>query len=308
VLTPAGRAKLDAMADGIVLNRRVSERGVHDWAQRAVDPKSASAVREYVGYEEWTDEGFLRREVARCGVALILAFGDEMDIHDGEVGPEPRRLQAFVVGHQSHSSMTGVRGHQLGVQVELTAAGALALFGDVETYNDAVVSLDEALGRDGTRLLDRLADAPSWDARLDLLDASFAACAVLTLAPEVVWLRRQLVATHGQARVEPLMDETGWSRRHVTERFRRQIGITPKAYARLLRFRHATTLLTEWRAGRSLADVAMAAGYYDQSHLTRDFAVLAGMTPGAYAADAQVVPEVRFLQDEENLVSRIVGS
>ncbi|MGA2473762.1 MAG: hypothetical protein ABSG39_09740 [Acidimicrobiales bacterium] len=55
-------------------------------------------------------------------------------------------LGAFVVGNQSRSSMTGVGGHQLGVQVELTPAGALALFGTVENLNDAVVPLDEALG------------------------------------------------------------------------------------------------------------------------------------------------------------------
>ncbi|HWD53823.1 MAG TPA: helix-turn-helix domain-containing protein [Acidimicrobiales bacterium] len=287
------------MADGLVLTRRVSERGVHDWALRPVDPKSAGAVREYVGYEEWTDQGFVRREVARCEVALILAFGDEIDVHDGEVGPEPRRLQAFVVGNQSYPSMTGVRGHQLGVQVELTAAGALALLGDVGAYNDSVVPLDEALGGPGAQLPERLADVPSWEARLDLLDSWFAAREVPTLAPEVRWLREQLVASRGQARVEPLMDDTGWSRRHVTERFRRQLGIAPKAFARLLRFQHAAALLTEVRPRRSLADVAMAAGYYDQSHLTRDFAALAGMTPGTYAADATAAPEVSFVQDVE---------
>ena len=105
---------LERMADGLVCSRRVSERGVHDWAQRAADPRSAGSVREYVGYEEWTGDGFLRREVARCGVALILAFGDELEVHDGEMGPYPRRLRAFVVGNQSHPSVTGVAGHQLG--------------------------------------------------------------------------------------------------------------------------------------------------------------------------------------------------
>lgn len=290
------------MADGLVLSRRVSERGVHDWAQRAVDPRSADSVREYVGYEEWTGDGFLRREVARCGVALILAFGDELDVHDGEVGPAPRRLQAFVVGNQSHPSVTGVAGHQLGVQVELTAAGALALLGDVETYNDSVVPLDEALGPDGTELVDQLAAATTWEERLDVLDASFADHDVPALAPEVLWLRRQLIGSQGRARVEPLMDETGWSRRHVTERFRHQLGIAPKAYARLLRFQHATALLTEQQAVRSLAEVATEAGYYDQSHFTRDFAALAGITPRAYAADAEQVPEVRFVQDVGDLV------
>jgi AraC-like DNA-binding protein len=296
------RAKLDAMADGLVLTRRFSERGTHDWAQRAVSPASAGAVREYVGYEEWTGEGFLRREVARGGVALILAFGDEMDVHDGEVAPEPQRLQAFVVGNQSHASVTGVAGHQLGVQVELTPAGALGLLGEVEAFNNAVVPLDQALGHQGTRLIEQLADAPSWEARLDVLDASFAATDTPALAPEVVWLRRQIIATRGQARVEPLMDETGWSRRHVTERFRRQLGITPKAYARLLRFQHATALLVEQPSTRSLADIAMEAGYYDQSHLARDFAAFAGLSPGAYAAGADEMPEVRFFQDPEELV------
>ena len=290
------------MADGLVLTRRFSERGVHDWAQRAVDPKSAGAVREYVGYEEWTGDGFLRREVARCGVALILAFGDEMDVHDGEVGPHPQRLRAFVVGNQSHASITGVAGHQLGVQVELSPVGALSLLGDVEAYNDTVVPLDDALGRQGTRLIEQLADAPSWEARLDVLDVSFGATERPALSPEVAWLRRQLVASQGQARVEALMDETGWSRRHVTNSFRRQLGIAPKAYARLLRFQHATALLMEHPRGRTLADIAMATGYYDQSHLTRDFAAFAGMTPGSYAADADAVPEVRFLQDPEELV------
>jgi transcriptional regulator GlxA family with amidase domain len=97
------------------------------------------------------------------------------------------------------------------------------------------------------------------------------------------------------------MDETGWSRRHVTEHFRRQLGVSPKAYARLLRFEHARALLAELpsQPQRTVADVAIGAGYYDQSHLTRDFAAMAGMTPGAFVATVDLVPEVRFVQDAE---------
>ncbi len=286
------------MADGLVLTRRVSERGVHETARRAGGAAGGSAVvHHYTGYEEWSGSGFLRREVARHGVALILGFGDAMDVYEDEVGSVVRTLGAFVVGNQSRSSMTGVGGHQLGVQVELTPAGALALFGAVDDLNDAVVPLDEALGG-GARLMDRLAAAPSWEARLDLLDEALGSCdPVPALTPEVAWLRRQLLASNGRARVEPLMDETGWSRRRVTERFRRQLGVSPKAYGRLVRFEHASALLAEPRTDRTIADVAMAAGYYDQSHLTRDFVALAGMTPGTFAANAGAVPEVRFVQD-----------
>jgi AraC-like DNA-binding protein len=182
--------------------------------------------------------------------------------------------------------------------VELSAPGALALLGDVEPFNDTVVPLDDALGAAGRRLLEQLADSGSWEERLDRLDAGFG-CVVPELAPEVIWLRRQLNATKGRARVEPLMDETGRSRRHVTDAFRRQLGVTPKAYARLQRFQHASSLLLGPAGAPSLADVAMAAGYYDQSHLTREFAALAGMTPRTYGADADGGPEVRFVQDTE---------
>jgi len=89
------------------------------------------------------------------------------------------------------------------------------------------------------------------------------------------------------------------TQRHVTAHFRRQLGVAPKAYARLLRFDHASALLGGLSPGRTLADVAMEAGYYDQSHLTRDFVALAGMTPGAFAANASPAPEVRFVQDAE---------
>ena len=228
------------MADGLVLTRRVSERGVHETAQRGGGAGSSAVVRHYVGYEEWEASGFLRREMPRHGVALILGFGDSMEVFAGEAEGPVRTVGAFVVGNQSGSSLTGVRGHQLGAQVELTPAGALALFGDVGDLNDAVIPLDEALGARGTRLVGRLSETPSWDARLQLLDEFFGCDDVPAISPEVAWLRRQLEASKGRARVEPLMDETGWSRRYVTARFRRQLGVAPKAYARLLRFDHAS--------------------------------------------------------------------
>jgi AraC-like DNA-binding protein len=288
------------MADGLVLTRRVSERGVHETAQRAGRGPGSAVARAYVGYEEWPSPAFYRREVARHGVALILGFGDPLDLYDESVAAgAARSLGAFVVGNQLGSSLTGVGGHQHGVQVELTPAGALALLGDVQAYNDAVVPLDEALGTGAVHLLERLAETPSWAERLDLLDDAFDDMdGVVALSPEVAWLRRQLAESGGRARVEPLMDETGWSRRHVTERFRRQLGVSPKSYARLLRFEQASWLLAEQVRGRSVADVATEAGYYDQSHLTRDFVALAGVTPGTFLAKAELDPEVRFVQDD----------
>ena len=161
--------------------------------------------------EEWPGKPTTRRRVARPGAALILAFGDRIGVRDSSETP-PLSLGAFVVGPQARCSFTDIGGHQHGVQVELSDAGAVTLFGDVSDLRDATIPVDQALGGEGERLVDQLSDAPAWEARFALLDRFFAAFAARSVSPQVSWLRRELVATGGQARVEPLMDETGWSR------------------------------------------------------------------------------------------------
>jgi AraC-like DNA-binding protein len=292
------------MPTGVVLTRWEADRSVHETAVRGANGAAQNAVRGYVGYEEWPSRPMIRREVARCGIALILAFGDRLDVRDG-TGGSVRSLGAFVVGNQSGASLTELGGHQHGVQVELSDAGALALLGQVRELNDAAMPIDEVLGAWGAHLVEQLGNACTWEERFGLLDEVFGdlgprdgARAAGAISPEVSWLRRQLVATGGQARVEPLMDETGWSRRVVTERFRTQLGLSPKAYARILRFRRAVGLLRGVGNGRTLADVAIECGYYDQSHLARDFVALAGCSPSALIAESMGEPGVRFLQDD----------
>jgi AraC-like DNA-binding protein len=288
------------MATEVVLTHWQSDRSVHETAVRAAQGAARLTVRGYVGYEEWLTSRMLRREIARCGVALILAFGEPLDVRDTIEGGV-RSLQAFVVGNQYRASLTEVSGHQHGVQVELSAAAALALFGEVGELNNAVVPIEQALGRWGSRLVEQLGNAATWEDRFALVDGAFGALELSNsggISPEVSWLRRQLLTSGGQARVEPLMDETGWSRRFVTKRFRAQLGLSPKAYARILRFQRAVILLSGLGDGRTLADVAIDCGYCDQSHLTRDFVALAGCAPTALIAESTGEPAVRFLQDD----------
>jgi AraC-like DNA-binding protein len=81
-------------------------------------------------------------------------------------------------------------------------------------------------------------------------------------------------------RIDELQREAGVSPRHFIALFRGVTGITPKHYFRLQRFGSAAAALAMRDGG--LADVAAAAGYADQAHLTREFRDLAGFTPGRY--------------------------
>lgn len=92
--------------------------------------------------------------------------------------------------------------------------------------------------------------------------------------------------------VEAAAGMAGLSRRQFGRRFGEVVGLSPRDWLRLRRFNRLLARLHGSDA--PLADVAAAAGYADQPHMSRDFADVAGMSPGAYRAmaprDARHVP------------------
>ncbi len=66
---------------------------------------------------------------------------------------------------------------------------------------------------------------------------------------------------------------------HLTRIFRQQVGMPPYAYLTYRRVEEAKKLLQQqW----PLTQTALETGFADQSHLTRQFKRMLGVTPGAY--------------------------
>lgn len=82
----------------------------------------------------------------------------------------------------------------------------------------------------------------------------------------------------GQARIDEIARSLGWSRRRIERAFARDLGIRPKVYARIVRLNAVLATLDDADRPRAV-DLALAAGYFDQAHLLRDFRILAGRTP-----------------------------
>ncbi len=79
----------------------------------------------------------------------------------------------------------------------------------------------------------------------------------------------------------PIMDvalETGMSERQLERIFKEYVGVSPKLFARIIRLRHAHTLMCEHGAG-DLPQIALSAGYYDQPHFNREFKEIVGVNP-----------------------------
>jgi AraC-like DNA-binding protein len=87
--------------------------------------------------------------------------------------------------------------------------------------------------------------------------------------------------------LDDLADVAGLSKFYLLRGFHREYGVTPHAYQRQLRLAHA------WRAiadGKPLTRATYDAGFADQSHLTRQFAALFGVTPARCARQLATPP------------------
>ena len=103
----------------------------------------------------------------------------------------------------------------------------------------------------------------------------------------------EVLLKDGCVRVPQLAHSVGLGIRQFERRFRYEIGIPPKLYARIARFeaalrRKATAPNTRW------TDIAHALGYHDQMHMVHDFDRLSGDSPTAIGSqlDMFVRPEV----------------
>ncbi|MGD1898138.1 MAG: helix-turn-helix domain-containing protein, partial [Phormidesmis sp.] len=79
--------------------------------------------------------------------------------------------------------------------------------------------------------------------------------------------------------LKELADVVGLSRFHFCRLFRQQVGVSAGAYQLQLRLTEAKKMMIK---GRSLAEVAIATGFYDQSHFSRHFKRYVGTTPAKY--------------------------
>jgi AraC-like DNA-binding protein len=289
---------MDAEPGGLTVSRHEDGQGWWEMAGRPPHPALRSFVLRYCGYREEAADAVRRRQVPWGGVVLILGFDRPLRLWPGKpvagdaapvaAGAAGLSLTSFAAGLHDVPVFTEHCGGQYGLQVDLTPLGAYRLLGlpMAELANMIVDLADLPDGRLAS-LADRLGGLACWADRFALLDRVLGGWAEQgpDPCPGVSWAVERLSATGGGIPVSGLAGELGWSRRHLTARFRQQVGLPPKSFARVVRFSRAVELLGR-SDGLSWAEVALACGYYDQAHLNRDFRALAGCSPRRYFATA----------------------
>lgn len=219
--------------------RHRHESGWWEMVVRPPAPPLRGLVRGYTGYREDSAVPVRRREVPTGDVSLILSFGPRIGVVDSSApdGVRPG-LTSFVVPVDDSWALTEYVGRQVGMEITLTPLGASSLLVvPLHELRNQVVELHHVLGTEGPLLVERLAGAPNWTERFELVDRVLLALAAQHRAPSpaAAWAWRRLVDTAGALPIRELVAELGCSHRYLLTEFRRHVGAAPKTLARVLR-------------------------------------------------------------------------
>ena len=260
-------------------------------------------IARYIGYRQAGGPPATHRGLPSPYLTVIFTLDDPLTLAGH---PDPRQspgsYRTLVGGLHTAPALITHPGRQSGIQLAVSPLGARALLG-LPAGELAGIDVEGCgvLGPLADRIAERLQVAGDWPARFAVLDRMLtsrlaagppggASCTADGVGAEVSHAWLLLLASGGRCTISGLAAETGWSDRHLRNRFRNETGLTPKAAARVIRFDRARRLLQQRAAAAdmtlpALADLAADCGYYDQAHLAREFGDLAGCPPSAWLAE-----------------------
>jgi AraC-like DNA-binding protein len=221
-----------------------------------------------------------------CADIVVPLLQEHVIRYDGEHDTHARQLRgAIVQGPFDRFGVRGTEGPSAVVGVHFTPGGAAAFFGGaLPALRNRTELLEDLWGASARELRERLQAAASPQRALQLLH-EYLLQRLRDAAPPDPLADFAVAAFHrdpASARVEPVQRASGCTPAQFIRRFEQAVGLTPKRFARVLRL--GVLLPGLVRCGpRDWAQIAAGAGYFDQSHLIREFRQLAGMAPGAYA-------------------------
>jgi AraC-like DNA-binding protein len=219
-------------------------------------------------------------------VQLVINLSDdEIRIFDASDPARPRRYSgAAVAGPYSNFFLIDPLVQASIIGVYFRPGRAIPVLGvPVSDLADAHVDLESVWGRTAAEMRERLCTAATPAKRFAVLEEML--LGRLRRAPP--WHGAIPVALDAleqadvAVKVRDLAGRVGLSQRRFIQLFTAEVGLTPKLYGRVRRFQQVRELVRkgtepDWAA------VAAACGFFDQSHLIRDFQEFSGLSPVAY--------------------------
>ena len=216
---------------------------------------------------------------ARSRSLIEFVFGDRFVI-DACDGGSPRFVESSIVGVQTRRRLNMVlRGRFDSFSIHFRPTGLARLFGIPATeLTDADYEVGSVLGPSFRSLEERLGNLQFFEERVHEVNATLSRLIrndshnAIDLAAE-----RIALGLHG-VRMSDFAASTGWSQRQFERNFVEGIGVSPKRFARIVRFEAAVAMKAR-ASQQSWTDIAHVLGYHDQMHMIREFKEFSGAAP-----------------------------
>lgn len=233
---------------------------------------------------------------ARSPQAIEFTFGTPFEVHRRDRSDVRNAYPIALIGAQTYRRVDLVmRGKIDAFTIVFQPGGLSALFAlPAVTLTDEDFDGEAVLGRGIGELERQLGDTTAFAERVRIADKFLCEkCPALDRVSGISKAAMSVQVSAGCLRVSDLAQKTGLGIRQFERRFRDEIGMAPKLYARIVRFesalrRKAAAPVMRW------TDIAHSLGYHDQMHMVHDFNRLSGDSPTVIGnrLDMFVQPEI----------------
>jgi AraC-like DNA-binding protein len=269
---------------------------------RVMSPSASlrSYIRQYVYIDGDVPKGTVTPLSPRQELGIVVNLqGSEAPGYRDARGSSWTSAAVTLIGPQTRRNydLTS-NGRYSGLNVMFQPSGFFGLFGQpVPALSDIACDARDVLDKSFRLLLDLLPQQESAEQAIALLERFLLPRVVATVQPDAVaHVAAILSRSSGPMDLCRLAGSLALSERQLERKFVLEVGMTPKRFARVARFRNAL----QSKAGASSLSwtrVTHDAGYYDQNHLIKDFRDLTGATPSHYLNSILPIRPMEMFED-----------
>jgi AraC-like DNA-binding protein len=218
-------------------------------------------------------------------IELMINFGGAFRVVDKH---DPNKFdlnsRSWIAGFQTEYIINEPLGNTEMIGVSFKAGGAYPFFGmPISEFNDQVIHMDLVWGSRIEAMRDQLHGAPTLADKFALVEGWL--CERLAVDrvgfQPIEYAVNQIGQANGVLSIKALSEQIGYSQKHLISQFKKMIGVSPKVYARIIKFQRVLQAIDP-SAPVNWALIAQQSEYYDQAHFNKDFAAFTGLTPTEY--------------------------
>lgn len=257
------------------------------------------SLAHLIHHYEWLEihshdqaDPFLYFPSFRTGLLFLFYQGKPVLVGNKEVG-SAELFSTTMLPPQTLVTQIDQVGSLRALLVIFQPGGLYHLFGKhMRKFQNRVVDTSSELDPSFSGLYERLREVDSFSARVILLDTylkeKLAKSEKNNSSSLFRRLQEALERNYSSHTVQSLAESVGIGKRHLNRLINERFGVTAKTYLRIYRFRQTLASMKKF-PNKSLCQIALSAGYWDQAHFNHDFKEMTGLSPKEYLVNLREV-------------------